>query len=74
MPPCQDRIVFVKLEFTPLEFETLAHQFDTEPKSLLEFTPLEFETFTTASQKRKAQALEFTPLEFETDSFSQGFQ
>ena len=34
----------IELEFTPLEFETLYINLQTENLSILEFTPLEFET------------------------------
>ena len=35
---------FVRLEFTPLEFETTAYGSNDDNEVRLEFTPLEFET------------------------------
>ena len=55
-----------KLEFTPLEFETINRLDKKLSARLLEFTPLEFETYVKQKQPFFLIKLEFTPLEFET--------
>ena len=55
-----------KLEFTPLEFETIALVIQDTLCDLLEFTPLEFETLQRLILLVSVVLLEFTPLEFET--------
>ena len=58
----------LKLEFTPLEFETSSQSsFKFRLSIILEFTPLEFETpFGILKNENNDIELEFTPLEFET--------
>ena len=60
--------LWLRLKFTPLEFETLSSSFPSSPLRLLKFTPLEFETSREYSVYQVPGRLKFTPLEFETNS------
>ena len=55
----------MRLEFTPLEFETSIESI-YQKMAKLEFTPLEFETSSAGDTPTNKVRLEFTPLEFET--------